>query len=77
MTDKNIDNKPWTLPPLPDFKDIFVHTKEENAAQADVPLAFQLDGELSFHVLFFRILYGHKLRSMPTLMQHQKKESEH
>jgi len=56
MTDKKIDSKPWTLPTPPDFKNIFLHTKEEHAAQADVPLAFQLDGELSpltFFTLFF------------------------
>lgn len=52
MTDKKIDSKPWNLPPPPDFKNIFVHTKEEHAAQADVPHAFQLDGELSPLTLF-------------------------
>jgi hypothetical protein len=26
MTDKKIGSKPWTLPPPPDFKNIFVHT---------------------------------------------------
>lgn len=52
MTDKKIDSKPWNLPLPPDFKNIFVHTKEEHAAQADVPHAFQLDSELSPLTLF-------------------------
>jgi hypothetical protein len=56
MTDKKIDSKPLALPPPPDFKRSFVHTKNEHVAQADAPLASQLDGELSplnLFTLFF------------------------
>jgi hypothetical protein len=42
MNDKNIHRKPWIFPPSPDFKNILVYTKEEHAAQADIPLAINL-----------------------------------